>query len=113
MNGELTTILLRVPRDLDITPESAKTFLASLSGINSPTLMQKLSGNKPQVLSLEIIARNQQIVFAITTSNELAPFVEGQLQSNYPLAVIERGQDPLQGHALEVVDMTLRNGPLY
>jgi hypothetical protein len=49
----------------------------------------------PQVLSLELVSANQQIRFSITTNTEFIPFVEAQLQSNYPLVVIEKGPDVL------------------
>lgn len=114
IESPLVTLFLKVPRDLPITPESAQTFLASLTGIERVTTMQRLSGKKPQALSLEIIAVNQQIRFAITTSSELVPFVEAQLQSNYPLIVAERAkEDVIAKVPLDVVDLTLSKGPFY
>lgn len=113
MQPSLTTLFLKVPRNIDISPESAKTFLAALTGISGTSFMKKLKGKTPQILSLEIITVSQQIRFAITVSSELAPFVEAQLQSNYPLVVIEKAQDPLTLKPLKVVDLTLRKGPYY
>ncbi len=110
----LVTLYLKVPRDLPITPESAQTFLASLTGIDKVSFMDKLSGKRPQVLSLELIAVGQQIRFAVTTNEELVPFVEAQLQSNYPLLVIERAKEDLVSRVpLDVIDLTLSKGPFY
>lgn len=93
--SELTTLLLKLPRNIEITPEAAKTFLSALIGINSTSTFQKLIGKQPRRFSLEIASVNQQILFLITCDNELIPFVEGQIQSNYPLVVIEKIKDPL------------------
>jgi len=112
-DSQLTTLFLKVPRGTEITPESAKTFLAALTGISNVTFMEKMKGLTPQVLSLEIITINQQIRFAITASTELVPFVEGQLQSNYPLVSIERVPDPIVNQQLAVTDLTLRKGAYY
>lgn len=109
----LTTLFLKVPRNTQLSPESTKTFLAALTGISSPTFMQKLNGIKPQVLSLELIAQNQQIRFAITASAELIPFVEAQIQSNYPLCVIEKVSDPIANIPLDVKELTLKKGSFY
>ncbi len=110
----LVTLYLRVPRDLPITPESAQTFLASLTGIEKVSFFEKLSGKRPQVLSLEMIAAGQQVRFAITTNTELVPFVEAQLQSNYPLVLVEKAkEDVLAKVPLDVVELTLGKGPFY
>ena len=50
--SELTTLLLKIPRNIEITPEAAQTFLAALTQINSVSFFQKLSGVKPQALAL-------------------------------------------------------------
>lgn len=111
--SKLTTLFLKVPRNVQLSPESTKTFLAALTGISSPTFMQRLSGGKPQVLSLEFICSKQQIRFAITASEELIPFVEAQIQSNYPLAIIEKGMDPIKDVSLDVKELTLKKGSYY
>jgi len=109
----LATLLLKIPRNTEVTPEAAKTFLAALTQINSVSPIQKLMGAKPQVLSLEIVLINQQIVFLITCESELVPFIEAQLRSNYPLVIIERIADPIADQNLEVKEMTLRRGNFY
>jgi len=113
-SDNLATLFLKVPRDLPITSESAQTFLASLTGIEGTTFMKRLSGKKPQVLSLEIMVMNQQIRFAVTASKELVPFVEAQIQSNYPLVVIEKAPENLFANdQFDVVELTLARGPFY
>lgn len=91
----LTTLFLKLPRNQEITPEAAKTFLSALTQIASVSSLQKLFGSEPQKLSLEIASINQQIMFLITCDTSLVPFIEAQLQSNYPLVVIEKIEDPL------------------
>lgn len=95
MENQLTTLLIKIPRNSEITPEPAQTFLAALTQISSVGKLSKWMGEKSQILSLEIILSDQQIRFLITCSPELAPFVEAQLQSNYPLVIMEVIQDPV------------------
>jgi hypothetical protein len=109
----LTTLLLRLPRETEITPEAAQTFLAALSQINSVSFFQRLTGTKPQALALEIALTNQQIQFLVTCDNALVPFVTTQIQSNYPLTIIEKVNDPLEGKNLFVTSLRLRQGSYY
>ncbi len=115
----LTTLLLKIPRNIEVTPEAAKTFLSALTGINSISFWQKLTGGSARPLALEIASVNQQIQFLITCDNELASFVETQLQSNYPLVVIQKIPDPLntegpeQSRRIEVKELKLARGNYY
>lgn len=112
--SNLTTLLLKLPRNTEITPEAAKTFLSALIGVNSISTFQKITGKKPKSLSLEIASINQQILFLITCDSELLPFVETQIQSSYPLVVIEKIQDPLSLTTnLEVKNIKLSKGNYY
>ena len=78
----LTTLLLKLPRNTEVTPEAAQTFLATLTQINTVSPIQRLLGTHPQPLALEIISVNQQIRFQITCDPGLAPFVQTQIQSS-------------------------------
>lgn len=111
--SNLTTLLLKIPRNVEVTPEAAKTFLSALTQINSISFWQKLAGNSARPLALEIAANNQQIQFLITCDSEIAPFVETQLQSNYPLVIIEKIADPLAGKTIEVKELKLSKGNYY
>ena len=95
--SNLTTLLLKLPRNQEVTPEAAKTFLSALTGINSVSSFQKLMGTQAHALSLEIASVNQQILFLITCDDELLPFVQSQIQSNSPLVVMSKIADPLAG----------------
>lgn len=109
----LTTLFLKLPRNVEVTPEAAKTFLSALSQINSVSGFQKLLGTKALPLALEIASVNQQIRFLITCDPSLVPFLEAQIQSNYPLVVIEKIDDPLQGLSLQVKELKLAKGSFY
>ena len=115
----LTTLFLKLPRNIEVTPEAAKTFLAALTQINSVSSIQKLFGTKPHALALEIASVNQQIRFLITCDADIAQFIETQIQSNYPLVVIEKVVDPLRiedpernrtGQTLLVKELKLAKG---
>ncbi len=109
----LTTLLLRLPRNIEVTPEASQTFLSALTQINSVSFFQRLTGTKPQALALEIALLNQQILFLITCDTEIVPFVTTQIQSNYPLLIIEKTQDPIEQKPLLVTSLVLRNGSYY
>lgn len=53
--SNLTTLLLKLPRNTEVTPEAAQTFLSALTQINAVSVFQRLFGTKPQSLALEII----------------------------------------------------------
>mgnify|MGYP001592524408 FL=1 len=107
------TISVKLPRLQEVTPEAAKTFLSALTSISTVSPMQKLFGTKPQVLSLELVTINQQILFTITADEDLIQFVQTQLQSNYPLVIMQKIKDPLEGLAMEVKNLKLKNGSYY
>ena len=116
--SDLTTLFLKLPRNIEVTPEAAKTFLSALTQINAVTNFQKLFGTEPQVLSLEIASINQQIKFLVTCDTSLVPFVEAQLQSNYPLVVMEKIKDPLNleglpSGTLQIKELKLSKGSYY
>src|SRR5689334_13872641 len=112
--SELTTLLLKLPRNQDVTPEAAKTFLSALIQINSVPTFKRLLGTRPQAFALEIAVVNQQIQFLITCHKELIPFIQTQIQSSYPLVVIGKVEDPLQtGQPLFVRELKLAKGSYY
>lgn len=109
----LTTLLLKIPRNIEVTPEAAKTFLSALTQINSVSFWQKITGTEIRPLALEIASVNQQIQFLITCDKELVPFIETQIQSNYPLVIIEKVADPLINIQFEVKELVLARGNYY
>ena len=112
--NNLTTLLLKLPRNTEVTPEAAQNFLAALTQINSVSFLQKLTGVKPQPLALEIALINQQIQFQITCDSAIAPFVETQIQSNYPLVIVEKAQDPIfAAQKLSAISLNLKKGSYY
>jgi len=111
--SKLVTISLKLPRLQEVTPEAAKTFLSALTSISTVSPLQKLFGAKPQVLSLELVTINQQILFLITANEDLIQFVQTQLQSNYPLVIMQKINDPLEGLAMGVKNLKLKNGSYY
>ncbi len=110
--AELTTLLIKVPRGNEYTPEAAQTFLSALTQINTISFWDRMSGQRPDPLALEIYLINQQIHFAVTTSSDLAPFVEAQLQSNYPLVLSQKVADPIT-NPIPVRALKLARGNYY
>ena len=111
--SNLVTLALKLPRNTEVTPEAAKTFLSALTSVNSVSFFQKLLGTSPQVLSLEIVSINQQIIFTITCEKELIPFITTQLQSNYPLVIIGKINDPLADITILAKSLKVKKGSYY
>ena len=111
--SELTTLLLKIPRNTEVTPEAAKTFLAALTQINYTSGLSKLLGTKPAAFALEILLLNQQIRFQVTCDKTLGSFIETQIQSNYPLAIIEKVEDPLENKISDLTILKLSKGNYY
>lgn len=109
----LTTLLLKLPRNTEVTPEAAKTFLSALTSISSVSFFEKLMGTRPQAMSLEVTTVNQQIIFSITADTDLIPFIQTQLQSNYPLVIISKIEDPLKNRKILVKNLKLAKGSFY
>lgn len=111
---KLTTLLIKIPRDTVVTPEATQTFLSALVGINSLGKLKRLSGEKPKAFALEITLVNQQIGFFITCDTSLVPFIGSQIQSSYPLALLEKTKDPLEGQTdLYISYLKLKEGDYY
>lgn len=112
--SELVTLLLKIPRNTQVTPEAAKTMLSALTKINSISTLDKIIfGKKPKALALEIALINQEINFLLTANSELVPFIESQIQSNYPLCMISKVKDPLVEKNLSVISLGLSRGSFY
>ena len=113
----LTTLLLKLPRNTEVTPEAAQTFLAALTQVNGVGWLDRLLGKAPQAFAIELALVNQQIRFQITCDSDLAPFVETQILSNYPLVIVQKVPDSLseipQGKTLETVSLKARGGNYY
>jgi hypothetical protein len=114
MTEPLSHLLLKIPRNTEVTPEAAQTFLATLTQINSTSGLGKLRGKHTASLALEIILKNQQIHFQVSCDKALVPFIEAQLRSSYPLVIIEPIQDQIDPTTpLHIKEHTLKKGNFY
>ena len=113
----LTTLLLKLPRNTEVTPEAAQTFLAALTQVNGVGWLDRLLGKSSQAFALELALVNQQIRFQITCDSDIAPFVETQILSNYPLVIVQKVSDSLaelpEGKVLETISLRARGGNYY
>lgn len=92
----LTTLLVTIPRETEVTAESAATFLSTFPTILHKSLFDTLiKGEEKPVVALEVAVWEQKIRFLVTVSSHLMQFVISQIQSTYPLAVITPIADPL------------------
>lgn len=93
---KLTTLLVTIPRETEVTAESSATFLSTFPAILYKTWFDVwIKGEPRPVVALEVAVWEQKIRFLVTCSTHLAQFVISQIQSTYPLAVITPIEDPL------------------
>ena len=96
MKAALTTHLVTIPRETEVTPESAATFLSTFPRILHKSLFDIwIKGEPKPVIALEIGVWEQKIRLMVTCSTHLSQFVTAQIQSTYPLATITPMTDPL------------------
>ncbi len=112
----LTTLLVTIPRETEVTAESAATFLSTF-----PTILHKslfdvwIKGEQKPVIALEVAVWEQKIRFLVTCTTHLTQFIISQIQSTYPLAVIVPIDDPLAkyGANLSVGELKLQLASFY
>lgn len=93
---KLTTLLVTIPRETEVSPESAATFLSTFPQILHKSLIDIwIKGEPKPVVALEVAVWEQKIRFLVTCNSHLAQFVISQIQSTYPTAVIAPIADPL------------------
>ncbi|GAF74932.1 unnamed protein product, partial [marine sediment metagenome] len=94
---DLVFLEVKVPRESEETPESMVSFLASLSHLlRGSSLLKRLGGKKPS-LSLEIAAFDQAIHFYLAMPQAEQGYVESQVQSQYPKALLLPSPDYMAG----------------
>ena len=113
---KLTTLLVTIPRETEVTAESAATFLSTF-----PTILHKslfdvwIKGEEKPTIALEVAVWEQKIRFLVSCSSYLTQFIISQIQSTYPLSVIVPIEDPLISLApkLSVGELKLRLASFY
>jgi len=111
----LSTLLVTIPRDTEVTAESAETFLSTFPKVLGQSLIDKwIKGVPAPKIALEVGVWEQRIRFMVSCSPSLVQFVTAQIQSTYPLAVITPMEDPLAKvvGGLQVAELML-SGPSY
>jgi len=94
----LDSLLVKLPRETEVTPEMAQNFLAALSQVTKrPGFLKSLFGASAPPLALELVSTQQQIKFVVTCDSALTEFISTQIKSNYPLVVVDKIKDPLLG----------------
>ena len=113
---KLTTLLVTIPRETEVTAESAATFLSTFPAILHKSLFDIwIKGEAKPVIALEVAVWEQKIRFLVTCTSHLTQFIISQIQSTYPLAVIVPIEDPLASLApkLAVGELKLRLASFY
>jgi hypothetical protein len=113
---KLSTLLVTIPRETEVTAESAATFLSTFPNMLHKSLFDIwIKGEAKPVIALELAVWEQKIRFLVTASSHLAQFIISQIQSTYPLAVIVPIEDPLVKLApkLHVGELKLRLASFY
>ena len=112
----LSTLQVTIPRDTEVTAESAATFLSTFPKMLSISKVDKLIKGIPSpTVALEVGVWEQKIRYLVTCSSGLVQFVTAQIQSTYPLAVILPVVDPLPGVVgkMKMGELTLTSASFY
>lgn len=110
----LTNLLLRIPRDIEITPETTQNFLAALKHVaNRASALSKVFGKQTKPLALEIVTKDQQTMFIISCHTSLVEFVKTQIQSVYPLVIVKKIDDPFKSENLNIGKLSLSKASYY
>jgi len=113
---KLTALLVTIPRETEVTAESASTFLSTFPSILHKSLFDILiKGEEKPVVALEVAVWEQKIRFLVTCTSHLTQFVISQIQSTYPLAVIVPVEDPIHSviSKLTIGEMRLNLASFY
>lgn len=112
----LDVFLVKIPRDTEVTPEMAATFLSTFPRMLSRSFVDRvIKGIPVPTVSLEVGVWEQQIRFLVVCSPEISQFVSVQIQSAYPLSVLEKLDDPLAPRVgrLHVGELALSGASYY
>ncbi len=96
--GDMVSLLkVKIPRETEVTPEMAAQFLSTFPNMlkHNSLVDGLIKGKLKPVISLEVGVWEQKIRFLVAVSPWLKEFVKVQIQSAYPLAVIEEIDDVL------------------
>ena len=113
---KLTTLLVTIPRETEVTVESASTFLSTFPAMLHKSWFDRvIKGEVRPVVALEVAVWEQKIRFLVTCNNHLTQFIISQIQSTYPLAVIVPIEDPLPSIAskLRIGELKLNLASFY
>lgn len=113
---KLTTLLVTIPRETEVTAESAATFLSTFPAMLHKSLFDVLiKGEQKPVVALEVAVWEQKIRFLVTCTPHLTQFIISQIQSTYPLSVIVPIEDPLLKFAPKLIvgELKLRLASFY
>ena len=113
---KLSTLLITIPRDTEVTAESAATFLSTFPKMLSSSKVDKwIKGIPSPTVALEVGVWEQKIRYLVTCSTNLVQFVTAQIQSTYPLSMIMPISDPLPGviGGMKVGELALSAASFY
>lgn len=98
MSEPIQILEIKIPRENEYTPESAASLFAGFTkSLSSPSLLARLRGKEPESLCLEIACSQQGIHFYAALPESLLSFFESQILAAYPLAILSRSPNYLEG----------------
>lgn len=110
---DLTFLEVKMPKDNEVELEAAEHLFGSLIGLKKPFLTALFTGQYR--MSFEIVSKKEGIGFYVVVPDELAAFVEKQINGVYPEAEIDI-VNPREiwdrGNYTQVAELKLK-GPAY
>jgi len=109
---------IKVPRENEYLPASSLALFSGFTKIlSSPSFFEKIRGDKPESIALEIVCdQQQQIHFCAALDESVVPYFESQILATYPTAVLNRLPDYLaswQKQNMSFGQMFLNNSFYY
>jgi hypothetical protein len=91
----LSILEIRLPQGNELTLESMSSLLSNFTQFTKSSFLDRLTGKKNTIASLEIILFGGQIHFSIVTPSQNMEFFRSQILAQYPLALTREIDDYL------------------
>lgn len=91
----LTILEVRLPQENEFTFESMSALLANFTQFSKSSFLDRLTGKKKTISSLEVVLKEGQIRFYVVIQTEDLEFFRSQILAQYSTAAIKETPDYL------------------
>ncbi len=87
VKNNLSILEIRLPQENEFTLEAMSSLLSNFSQSGSTSLIDRLSGKRKTIASLEIVLSHGQIHFYVVAPTDNMEYVRSQILAQYPSAI--------------------------